>query len=62
MRDIHRETKTQAEGEAGSLRGAWWDSIQDARVTPWAKAAEPPSPRTTPFKIETTPTLFLFFP
>ena len=41
------EAETQAEGEAGSMQGAWrgtWS--QDPRIAPWAKGrcqtAEPP--------------------
>ena len=38
MRDIQREAETQAEGEAGSLRGARCGTqSQDSRITPWAE-------------------------
>ena len=47
MRDTQREAETQAEGEAGSMRGARLRTrSQDPGITPWAKArhstAEPP--------------------
>ena len=39
MRDTEREAERQAEGEAGSLRGAWCQTrFQDPGVTPWADA------------------------
>ena len=38
MRDTEREAETQAEGEAGSLRGARRRTPSpDPRVTPWAR-------------------------
>ena len=47
MRDPEREAETQAEGEAGSLQGAWCGTqSRDHRITPWAKGrratTEPP--------------------
>ena len=47
MKDTQREAEAQAEGEAGSSRGAWWRTqSQDPGVTPWAEGrhstTEPP--------------------
>ena len=47
MRDTQREAETQAEGEAGSLWGAWCGSwSQDPRIATWAEGRcltiEPP--------------------
>ena len=47
MRDPEREAETQAEGEAGSLQGAWCGTrSQDPGMRPWAEGrwstAEPP--------------------
>ena len=39
MRDTQREAETQAEGEAGTLKGSpMWDSIQDPESCPELKA------------------------
>ena len=50
VRDTEREAETWAEGEAGSIRGAWWRSwSQDSGIMTWAKGRcstiEPPVPR-----------------
>ena len=47
IRDTESEAETQAEGEAGSLQGAWCGTwSQDPRITTWAKGrlstTEPP--------------------
>ena len=47
MTDTEREAETQAEGEAGSMQGAWWGTwSQDPGTTTWAKercsTTEPP--------------------
>ena len=56
MRDTEKEAETQAEGEAGSLRGPRCGTrSQDPGITPWTEGrcstAEPPErPRTMPLK------------
>ena len=47
IHERHREAETQAEGEAGSLWGAWWETpSQDPGIMIWAKGRcstpEPP--------------------
>ena len=42
MSNTEREAEAQAEGEAGSMQGAWWDSIRVCRITPWAKGGAKP--------------------
>ena len=38
MRDTHTEAETPAEGEAGSMQGAWCGTRSwDSRITPWTK-------------------------
>ena len=59
MRDTEREAETQAEGEAGSLRGARCGTrSRDLGVTPWAEGgcstAEPAArPSTNLYDLET---------
>ena len=43
MRDTHRERQTQAEGEAGSVQGAWGGTrFRVSRITPWAEGSAKP--------------------
>ena len=42
MRDTEREAETQAEGEAGSMQGAWGGIQSRTRITPWAEGGAKP--------------------
>ena len=60
MRDTQKEAETQAEGETGSLQGAWCGTRSHyPGITPWAKGrrstTEPPRrPNTSPFLLKQT--------
>ena len=43
MRDTERDAETQAEGEAGSMQGAWCGTpSRVSRIMPWAEGGTKP--------------------